>query len=265
MIRREDREEGVVLLRLEHGRANAIDLELAEALAERLDALRSERPAPAVVLTGAGSIFSAGVDLFRLVEEEPGYVDRFLPAFARALRAVAEHPRPVVAALNGHAVAGGFVLACACDRRLMAEGSGTVGLPELAVGVPFPRLALRLVAEVLPAPRARELVYGGGTRGPREALELGLVDAVAPPEELLERAAAEAARLGAVPPAAFALTKSGLLGPALATEADRDPTAVDARVLACWKSPEVREAVRSYLERTFGRSRRAPGARADGS
>ncbi len=249
----------MVVLRLEHGRANAIDLELANALAERLEALRAERPSPAVVLTGSGTIFSAGVDLFRILEEDESHVDVFLPAFGRALGALTSHPRPVVAALNGHAVAGGYILACACDRRVMAEGDGTVGVPELSVGVPFPGLALEMLRAVVPAGRVRDLVYGGRTLGPVDALAAGLVDEIVPPERLLERAREVAARLGRVPPEAFALTKRQLSTPLaeLGTEAGEagDPE-VDPAVLRCWKAPESRKAIRRYLERTLGRSRR---------
>lgn len=254
MIRREDR-DGVALLRLEHGKANAIDIELAETLAERLDALRGERPAPAVVLTGSGSIFSAGVDLFRLLEEDEAYVDRFLPAFARMLVRLAGHPRPVVAALNGHAVAGGCIVACGCDLRLMAEGEGTVGVPELRVGVPFPGLALEILRAVVPAGRVRELVYRGRTYGPRQALARGLVDEVVPPERLLERAGEVATELAAIPEGTFALTKRQIRRPFLDPE-DGGAGGLDAETLRGWKAPEAREAIRRHLERTLGRSRR---------
>lgn len=254
MILREDHEGGVAVLRLARGKANAIDLELADALAERMAGLRGERPSPAVVLTGSGTIFSAGVDLFRILEEDERYVDRFLAAFGRALAGVAGHPRPVVAALNGHAVAGGCILACACDRRLMAEGDGTVGVPELSVGVPFPGVALEILRAVVPSGRVRDLVYGGRMHGPDDALAAGLVDRVVPPGRLLEWAREAAARLGAVPPEAFALTKRQL-GGAFAS-AGGAAAAVDEEVVACWKAPASREAIRRHLERTLGRSRR---------
>lgn len=257
MIRRDDPVDGVVVLRLEHGRANAIDRELADELADRMRELGAGDPAPAVILTGSGPIFSAGVDLFRLLEEDESYVDGFLPALRRMLLGVATYPRPVVAALNGHAVAGGCILALACDLRLMAEGVGTVGVPELRVGVPFPGLALRILRAAVPSARLRPLVYGGRTYGPREAHGLGLVDEVVEPERLLARAVEAAAELAAIPAEAFALTKRQLA----ATEPGErdeggDADEVERSVLRSWRSAEAREAIRAYLERTLGRTRR---------
>lgn len=247
----------MAVLRMEHGKANAIDLELASELADRLRVLRDGRPSPALVLTGSGSIFSAGVDLFRILEEDDAYVDAFFEAFGGALVALATHPRPVVAALNGHAVAGGCILACACDRRLMAEGAGTVGVPELSVGIPFPEIALQILRAAVPARRMRDLVYGGRTLDPDDALAAGLVEELVPAERLAARAREVAGRLGAVPRETFALTKRELWKPFLG-----DPESArgggDAVALRLWKAPESREAIRTYLQRTLGRATREP-------
>lgn len=265
MIRCEERDEGLVVLRLEHGKANALDLELAEALADRLESLRGEHGTRALVLTGTGTIFSAGVDLFRVLEEDEEYVDAFLSSLGRLLRDVALYPRPVVAALNGHAVAGGCVLACACDLRLMAAGDGTIGVPELRVGIPFPALALDLVRAAVPPVHLREIVYGGRTYGPRDALERGLIDEIVEPARLLDRALEAAAELAAIPARAFALTKRQLQkgggpaflagGAAFLAGGPGDAEEIDRAVVRCWKAAESREAIRIYLERTLGRSR----------
>src|SRR6266852_3631054 len=122
MIERQD-DDGIVTLRLAHGKASALDAELLEALEQSLDEVgRSD--ARAVVLTGSGSIFSAGVDLFRLLNEGAPYVGRFFPLLVSAIRRLFLFPRPVVAAANGHAIAGGCILVAACDYRLMAAGNG---------------------------------------------------------------------------------------------------------------------------------------------
>ena len=97
---------------LTHGKANALDIEFCEAIAAHFAELR-ERDAKAVVLTGQGRMFSAGVDLIRLSDGGADYVRHFLPALHRLYDAVFFHPKPVVAAVNGHAIAGGCVLAAA--------------------------------------------------------------------------------------------------------------------------------------------------------
>ena len=106
--------DGVALVRLDHGKVNALDLELLTAITATMSRLAD---APAVVLTGARTVFSAGVDLRRIADGGPAYVREFLPALSQAFLAVFDHPRPLVAAVNGHALAGGCVLAAACDLR----------------------------------------------------------------------------------------------------------------------------------------------------
>src|SRR5215831_1303843 len=99
--------DGIVTLRLAHGRASAIDIELCDEIRRQLDAALSAR---AVILTGTGSIFSAGVDLIRLTNEGTRYVQRFWPALSGMLEHFFVHPKPVIAAANGHAIAGGCFL-----------------------------------------------------------------------------------------------------------------------------------------------------------
>src|SRR5690242_6900778 len=118
--------EGILTLRLAHGKASALDVELLDALQRALEGAAGE--VRALVLTGTGSIFSAGVDLFRLTREGAVDVRRFLPLLSRLVRTLFAFPRPVVAAVNGHAIAGGCIRVLAADARLMAEGGGRIGV-----------------------------------------------------------------------------------------------------------------------------------------
>ena len=141
----------VAIVTIRHGKANALDIELCEGLTKCFDELRRS-DARAVVLTGQGRMFSAGVDLIRVGSGGADYVRAFLPSLHRLYDAVFFHPKPVVAAINGHAIAGGCVLACCADRRIMADASGRIGVTELLVGVPFPALAFEIVRFAVPAP-----------------------------------------------------------------------------------------------------------------
>lgn len=206
MIERDD-DGDIAVLRLAHGPVNALDPELCDAIAAGFRELATG-PARAVVVTGSGRAFSAGADLRRFLAEGDPYVQRFLPAMAAAFRTAFELAKPVVAAVNGHAIAGGAVLAACADVTLMAEGTGRIGLPEIQVGVPFPRVAVEVVRHAVGDVAARRLVLGAQTYPPGEALALGLVDEVVAPEHLLERAVARARALAdAVPPDTFATTK----------------------------------------------------------
>jgi enoyl-CoA hydratase len=232
----------VVTLRLAHGKASALDLELAEGLSA---AIRKEQDsgARAAILTGTGSIFSAGVDLFRVVDGGRDYVERFFPALVRLMRDLFAFPKPLVVAVNGHAIAGGCIFTLCGDYRLMAAGTARIGVPELLVGVPFPSFILEVLRFALPPQHLQHLAYTGRTCVPEEALRFGLIDEVT--DDLMARAEAVATQLAALPPEAFRITKQQLRGPALQHAED-----ADADALAAWSTPETHARIRDYLART---------------
>jgi enoyl-CoA hydratase/carnithine racemase len=243
MIERMD-SDGIVTLRLHHGKASAMDIELLEALQRELAAATDAR---AIVLTGTGSIFCAGVDLFRLVDGGADYVKQFFPLLRDAVRQLFAMPMPVVAAANGHAIAGGAILVYASDLRLMS--GGRIGMPELLVGVPFPSAILEIVRFAVP--RAPQFALTGRTVPADEALAAGMIDEVIAPDALLARAHELASQLAAVPAQSFRLTKAQLRAPALELMA-RDER--DAEALAAWCDPAVHAHIREYLSRTVRKS-----------
>jgi enoyl-CoA hydratase len=240
--------EAILTLRLAHGKASAIDVELLDALVRELEGVAPD--VGAVVLTGTGSIFSAGVDLVRLTQEGADYVRRFLPLLSRFVRTLFTFPRPVVAAANGHAIAGGCVIVLACDVRLMAEGAGRIGVPELLVGVPFPAAPLEVVRFAVPPDKVQSLVYTGRTLTPQEALAAGLVDEVVAPDALLPRAREVAGQLARIPPQAFRMTKQSLRAQAL-ERIERAGEVQDQAALEVWTAAETLAHVREYLRRTL--------------
>jgi enoyl-CoA hydratase len=195
------------------------------------------------VLTGSGRSFSAGVDLKRIVDGGPPYVEKFLPALGVATLALFEHPKPVVAAVNGHALAGGCVLAAACDIRLMS--GGTIGLTELAAGVPFPTVPLEVMRHAA-GPALDAMVLGAGRLAPEEATRIGLVHEVVEPDQLLAAALRRAGGLSAGPPDVYALAKGQLHRPARERIATAPPSD-DARAQEIWGSERTRQALGDYL------------------
>jgi enoyl-CoA hydratase len=245
-----DEQDGVTVLRMADGKANAMSLEFCELLIARFKELASS-PSGAVVITGTDRIFSAGVDLLRLLDGGGPYIRKFLPILSAMLTTVFSFPRPVVAAVNGHAIAGGCVLACAADQRLMAREAGRIGVTELLVGVPFPSVAMEIMRCATTSRRFEETMLGGATYAPAEAIERGLINEIVAPEALLAAAIARAKALAALSPAAFALTKRQMRQPALERVA-ADPS--QDQVERIWTAPETLARIRDYVGRTLRKS-----------
>ena len=150
----------------------------------------------------------------------------------------------MVAAVNGHAIAGGFILFAAADWAVMAEGPGRAGVTELLAGVPFPAVALELLRLRAGEVQARPLALSGATFGAGQALARGLVDEAVPVAELAGRSLAAAQRLAALGPA-FGLTKRQLRQRFLARV--NDLAVFDAEVDAIWKAPATLERIHSFM------------------
>ena len=197
----------VALVRLERPeKRNALSIDLRIELADAFERLASDESVGAIVLTGAGTAFCAGMDTSQFggdLENRRRLVETSTGAFG----AVGRCPKPVIAAVNGPALAGGFALALLCDIRIAAAGA-TFGYPELAIGIPPSYAAVRAV---IGPGAARELCLTGREIGADEALRLGVVTEVCPDETLDERALAVADQVAAMPREAQVETKRRIL------------------------------------------------------
>src|SRR5438874_7903159 len=147
-------------MRLNAPPVNALDREVLLAITATLHEIEAS-DARAVVLTGSGPAFSAGADLFRVLNEGDEYLRTSLEALTEAFGTLFQFPRPVVAAVNGHAIAGGAVLVCASDYRIAASGNHKIGFAELRVGVPFPSWGLEIARWGTRPERLQAVVYLG--------------------------------------------------------------------------------------------------------
>ena len=232
-------QDGVAVVRLAHGKVNALDLELLHAITSTFAEL-DRGDAAAVVFTGDGPAFSAGVDLWRILDGGEEYGREFLRALDAAFLAVFGIGKPTVAAINGHAIAGGAILAAACDQRVMSAGS--IGVTELLVGVPFPTTALDILRYAWGPTAARRAVLTGATLPPEDALVAGHIDQIG----TISAAIARARRLAGIPADAFRLTKAqlqaGIPGP------------VEPRVAELWQRAVEDGRIGRYMGRTVKRS-----------
>ena len=241
----------VVTIRLDHGKANTLDAEQCRNLLGQLDAAESR--ASAVILTAGGTIFSAGLDLFKLVEGGEPQLRSFLPLTCEFFLRFFTFSKPLVAAVNGHALAGGCVLALCCDYRLMADSAGRIGLTELAVGVPFPTAILEIVRFAVPQRHLQEVNYFAKGYEPAVALSKGLIDEVVPSDRLLARATEVAQQLAAVTPDAFRLTKLGMREGVI--QEVRRKGLFDEETMATWIRAITDDRIRAYAGKAIGKNR----------
>lgn len=237
-------DDGIALVRLQHGSMNAMDTTLCRGLAREIADLAASDDVRAIVVTGNGRAFGAGVDLKAFLSLDTEGVRDFLDALSEVLLAPVLADVPVVMAVDGHAIAGGAILALAGDVVLVTDDPRTrLGLTELAVGVPFPPVPIEVVRDRLPsmAPVLSAALYG-----PEEAVAVGLASRVVPADTLLDVAVAEAKRLAAVPAATFALTKQTLRRPILLALRDREDDLAAAAIV--WASDDVRAAIQRFLD-----------------
>jgi len=232
----------IALLRMNAGKANAIHVPVLEQLDARLDAV----DAPALVLTGYDRFFCAGLDLPALVDLDRDAMRGLMETFERVFLRLFRMPIPVVAAINGHAIAGGCVLALQADYRVMREGDYRIGLNETALAVGLPALVVETLRFHVPAKSYVQVALRGRLFAPAKARRLGLVDeVVADPEA---RALNRARKLASVPGPGFANVKGSLRALAVARIEEANPAARE-RWLDTWFSPEARELVRDMVTR----------------
>lgn len=238
--------EGIHELRLARPPVNALDPVLCRLLREALaEAIAAD--ARGIVLSGGPAAFSAGLDVPHLVGLDAAGLRAAWGGFIDTARALAQSPVPVAAAINGHAPAGGCVLALCCDYRVMAEGDYRIGLNETQVGLVAPEGIQRLLRRVVGAHRAERLLVAGAMVDAGQALAIGLVDELAPIADVPARAHAWMAQLLALP-----------RGPMLATRAIARAEVIESlrpelldldRFVAAWNDPDTQAALRALLAR----------------
>ena len=232
-------------LRLARPPVNALHVPLFDALGAAV-AAAPRQGARGLVLTGAGKLFSAGLDVAVLAGlDQPG-LGAFLTSFFGCLKAMAESPLPIVAAVNGHSPAGGAVLALFCDHRIMARGDFRIGLNEVQVGLLPGPLIYGVLKRVVSLRVANEMLPQGALVGPEEALAVGFVDELAEPAELEGRARAWLERVLALPPVAYARTRAMVRADLVAMMVEATRRGPNEMVEA-WQGPETRAALAALV------------------
>jgi enoyl-CoA hydratase len=213
-----ERRGEVTVVRIDRPPANALDLKLLDEGRRCVQELATAPPG-AVVLTGREQFFSAGMDLKVTPTLTPAGQRDAVAGINGLFAAWYAFPRPVVAAVNGHAIAGGLILALCADYRVGTTGPGRFGLTELRVGIPYPGVAMAVVRAELSTPVARKLVLRAHLVESAQAAELGLLDELVDGDPL-PRAMTLANELAALPAGAYEQTKRQLRAETIAAAAE---------------------------------------------
>ncbi|WP_025321914.1 enoyl-CoA hydratase/isomerase family protein [Deferrisoma camini] len=246
---RVEREQAVAVVVMDRPKVNALSPAFLEALDQGLAEAWDAPGTRAVVLASAQErAFSAGFDLKELDRLEPAEFAGFFGAFARLYRRVAWGPAPVVAAVAGHALAGGAILALACERRVFGTGDWGFGLTEVDLGLPLPGGVIELLREGCDAATAYEIAVLGRVLRPAEAFDRGLAHRLVPAGEVVEAALEEARDLARKPPRAAAELRAALRRP-LAQRMERADRDAGERFLRWWTGDEAKARRRAVLER----------------
>ncbi|MEK7794656.1 MAG: enoyl-CoA hydratase/isomerase family protein [Candidatus Hydrogenedentota bacterium] len=178
-------ENHVALVQLNRPKAHAINMDLAAELTETFVRLAESRQVVAAILTGQGNIFSGGLDLIDLYGYDERMMERFWRVFHTMLQTLAAFPKPLAAAINGHAPAGGCVLAMLADYRVMADGNFKIGLNEIPAGIVVPKPVVDLARFHVGDRKAAYMFLNGHFFAPAEARAFGLIDDHCPQAEVV--------------------------------------------------------------------------------
>jgi enoyl-CoA hydratase len=208
MIRQDTLESGNILVMIDRPPVNALDIESVLALKSTFAKLAAHPP-KAVILTGSGKAFSAGVDVQAYAGYDAAGREQMAREITAMTAAIAALSCPLVAAVGGHALGGGFVLMVCCDYRVAADSPKTkLGLPEVTAGIPFPEGPMRIIRHELPPQMLRNLTLTGVASEPSHFFDSGILDELCPSEELLACADQAATRLAGL--AGYSVVKDQL-------------------------------------------------------
>ena len=211
---------------LSRGKVNALNEPMVEELTKSFEDLAIDNAVKSIIFTGTGKFFSFGFDVPEFLSYPKDDFVRYLEKFTKLYTDVFLFPKPVVAALNGHTIAGGCMLATACDFRLMVTGKARISLNEITFGAPVPAGSVEMLRYCVGSRHAQSILYSGAMYSAEQAFELGLVDQVSSEDALAEDARKVAQELARKDSSAFRTTKHLLRKPVAEQMIKREKDAI---------------------------------------
>ena len=239
----------VAVVRLARDVTNALNLRFVQTLSQTLEHLKNALDTRSLVLASTNDkFFSIGFDIPHLFELSEDEFRVYYQAYNRVCLDLYTLPKPTVAAITGHAIAGACILALCCDYRLIAEGRKLMGLNEVKLGVPVPFPGDRILFHLVGTRHAREIMEMGEFYPSEELLQMGVVDQVLSLEQVVPTAIEKAAALGALPQEPFAMIKRNRVGP-VESEILAQLEAKEQAFVDLWYADETRERLKEAMEK----------------
>lgn len=234
------KKDGIATVALERGKVNALNDPLIEQLDGCFEEMEIDESIKAIILTGQGKFFSFGFDIPEFLSYPKDAFTKYLIKFTRLYTSLFLFPRPVVAALNGHTIAGGCMLALACDARIMVSEKAKISLNEINFGSSVFAGSVEMLKFCVGHKNAETILYSGAMYSAEEAIRLGLIDRISSPEDLMDDARKAALDLAGKDGAAFKSLKSLLRKPVAEEMVKREKDSIQEFV-DIWYSEKTRK------------------------
>lgn len=244
-----DRSAEVGMVTLNRGKVNALNDQTIRELRQCFRGLAKDESVKGIVLTGAGKFFSFGFDIPEFLSYGKTAFIEYLKGFTDFYSELFLFPKPVIAGINGHSIAGGCMIATACDIRIMASGKGKISLNEITFGASVFSGCAAMLRHLVGGSNAEKILYSGQMYQPEEARHLGLVDEVVSPQELIPRAVEEAHRLASQDTVAFASIKQLVRGPIADEISQREADSI-SKFADIWYSKATRNQLKQIIIRS---------------
>ncbi len=242
------------ILQLERGKANVINQQMVDEIRSAIKMLESDDQVKGLIITGHPGFFSAGLDVKELYRYDKDQIKNFLYDFGRMHKELLRFSKPMIAAINGHCPAGGTVIVIAADYRVMADGEQyTIGLNEMQVNIQVTDILIKGYCFWIGQSKANEYLLEGKLATPKEALSVGLINAVVPASQLMQRAEQQMQQYLSADQDIFRLTKAKIRRDWLEAIKDDDFAELD-QALEIWWKPEVREKMGLFVQMLEARS-----------
>jgi len=237
-------DDGIAEASLKRGKVNALNEQVVEEIAVCFQRLAADPDVRAVILTGDGPFFSFGFDIPEFLSYSKESFSRFLKKFTDLYTYLFNYPKPLVASLNGHAIAGGCMLALACDQRIMVSGKAKISLNEITFGSSVFASSVAMLKFIVGGRNAQAVLYDGTMYSAEAALDLGMIDQVSSDGNLMNEAREVARRLATKDAAAFRSVKALIRSPIADEMAAKDAPSVQEFV-DIWYSENTRQKLQT--------------------